>query len=652
MMSGTSSILAARACRLTAQPGSVTIMAAIHSALLGLLLLSATAASVRELGSAAPIGSTALVLLRQRPTGLRWLDERWAAVTDPLSPDYRHFSSAAEIVRSVAPAPAERKVAERWVAEQGWIVSRRYGDALQVTRSAPSVQQRAAGAAVAPAVAPAVVVSVVLLGMHSRSWRWGEINLSTDNTHHRVARTAPPLPTPLLAMDAQCIRTLYDTPSGADATTASGVRVGTWQGGGCRVYPPDIARFCELSGLGSDCTASTNVSLSGGAVNATSACIEGDLDTEMMLVAAGSSAQSVVGVNNGSSFLQWSLDWFAEDGADGSPDIATVSWGGGEGKGPAPPDTSNQMRLNIEMQKLGVQGKAVFWAAGDAGTGGQVKDAPNATTFHCGYDESQDPEGAQKGFTVGFPATSPFVTACGGTELGPDAKPMALGTAAPICQALVSSNFSSGCGSGTRSSSLSRNHNMDEVANSVNVSGFTSGGGFSWWFARPGYQAHAVATYLNRTATTLPEQRLWNVVGRGIPDVASAAGNLGIVTNGTAWAGGGTSAVAPLWGGVWALATKLSRELTGKPLGPANPFLYHLAATNPSCFHDVTQGDNKCPFGALWQGNSCNCSSCQGFEAAPGWDPVTGLGTPNVSCILEAVRNLPPPRRCNRYGCS
>jgi hypothetical protein len=85
-------------------------------------------------GQRRPIGSTALVLLRQRPTGLRWLDERWAAATDPLSPDYRHFSSA-EIVRSVAPAPAERKVAERWVVEQGWIVSRRYGDALQWTRS-------------------------------------------------------------------------------------------------------------------------------------------------------------------------------------------------------------------------------------------------------------------------------------------------------------------------------------------------------------------------------------------------------------------------------------------------------------------------------------------------------------------------------------
>ena len=434
---------------------------------LGLLVLlsATTAASSGGLGRSASSAS-ALVLLRQQPAGLRWLDVRWEAATDPRSPAYRQFSSAGEILARVAPPAVERAAAERWASEQGWTVSRRYGDALLVTRSGPSssAQQRTTRAA------PAVVLSVVPLELHARSWRWEETPI---HGHTRAAQAvAPPLPSPLLAMDAQCIRTLYDIPTGTDAVNASGIRVGTWQGGGCHVYPPDITHFCELSGLGR-CSASTNVTLPGGAVNATSACIEGDLDTEMMLAAAGSSAQSVVGINNGSSFLQWALDWFAEDGKDGSPDIATVSWGGGESKGPAPPDTSNQMRLNIEMQKLGVQGKAVFWAAGDAGTGGQVKDTANATTFHCGYDESIDPEAAQKGFTVGFPSTSPFVTACGGTELGPNAKPAAAGAAAPICQALVSGNFSSGCGSGARSSS-NINHNMDEVANSLNVSGFTS----------------------------------------------------------------------------------------------------------------------------------------------------------------------------------
>ncbi len=70
---------------------------------------------------------------------------------------------------------------------------------------------------------------------------------------------------------------------------------------------------------------------------------------------------------------------------------------------------------------------------------------------------------------------------------------------------------------------------------------------------------------------------------------------------------------------------------------------YDLAATRPECFHDVLRGDNRCPFAPLWQNNTCDCATCDGFEAAPGWDPVTGLGSPNVTCILEAVRALPSP---------
>ena len=73
------------------------------------------------------------------------------------------------------------------------------------------------------------------------------------------------------------------------------------------------------------------------------------------------------------------------------------------------------------------------------------------------------------------------------------------------------------------------------------------------------------------------------------------------------------------------------RLAAGKPtLGWANPFVYHaaLASTRRSAesesaaFHDVTQGSN--PYGA-----------CQGFQAAPGWDPMTGLGSPNFTALVK-----------------
>jgi tripeptidyl-peptidase-1 len=149
-----------------------------------------------------------------------------------------------------------------------------------------------------------------------------------------------------------------------------------------------------------------------------------------------------------------------------------------------------------------------------------------------------------------------------------------------------------------------------------------------------------VDAYLdNAGANYLPPAPLWERSGRGIPDISSVAGQLVLLTNGMSWLGGGTSASAPFWGGVWALANEVSKAKSGKPLGPASPLLYHIARTT-SCFHDVTEGNNNCPFGPRWEGNTCNCTTCYGFDAAAGWDPVTGLGTPNVSCILDFVERM------------
>jgi kumamolisin len=77
---------------------------------------------------------------------------------------------------------------------------------------------------------------------------------------------------------------------------------------------------------------------------------------------------------------------------------------------------------------------------------------------------------------------------------------------------------------------------------------------------------------------------------------------------------GGTSAVAPLWA---ALIARLNQEL-GKPVGYVNPLLY--AAGTASAFHDVTSGGNG------------------GYDAGPGWDPCTGLGTPDGTALLQALR--------------
>ena len=60
------------------------------------------------------------------------------------------------------------------------------------------------------------------------------------------------------------------------------------------------------------------------------------------------------------------------------------------------------------------------------------------------------------------------------------------------------------------------------------------------------------------------------------------------------------------------------------PIGFLNTHIY----ANPHLLHDITKGSN---FG---------CKS-KGFKTAPGWDPVTGMGTPNYPAMLEYFLNLP-----------
>ena len=84
--------------------------------------------------------------------------------------------------------------------------------------------------------------------------------------------------------------------------------------------------------------------------------------------------------------------------------------------------------------------------------------------------------------------------------------------------------------------------------------------------------------------------------------------------NGQAQVIGGTSAAAPLWAGLFALVI----EAAGKPVGQPHSTLY----ANAAALNDVTSGDNK--VGGV------------GYEAGPGWDACTGLGSPKAPAVIGA----------------
>ena len=90
---------------------------------------------------------------------------------------------------------------------------------------------------------------------------------------------------------------------------------------------------------------------------------------------------------------------------------------------------------------------------------------------------------------------------------------------------------------------------------------------------------------------------------------------------------GGTSASSPAFAGMVSLLNE-ARFKAGKPqMGFLNPFLYGVAA---SALNDITSGANS----------GCGFSD-PGYSAVKGWDPVTGLGTPNYEALAKAVLALP-----------
>ena len=141
-----------------------------------------------------------------------------------------------------------------------------------------------------------------------------------------------------------------------------------------------------------------------------------------------------------------------------------------------------------------------------------------------------------------------------------------------------------------------------------NHDGWATGGGISEVFPVPAWQQNVQLP---------PSVNSGAGPGRGVPDIAGDAdGQTGyqIIVDGQQGISGGTSAVSPLWAALIAL---LNQGL-GRPVGFLTPKLYQLPAGDNG-LNDITMGDNG------------------GYQAQPGWDACTGLGSPNGAALLATL---------------
>ncbi|HMT05594.1 MAG: hypothetical protein KDB48_03115 [Solirubrobacterales bacterium] len=206
-----------------------------------------------------------------------------------------------------------------------------------------------------------------------------------------------------------------------------------------------------------------------------------------------------------------------------------------------------------------------------------------------------------------FPASSRFVTAVGGTNLGlsPDNRI----TSQPVWSTYATKP-SEGAG---------------------------SGGGPSRFWPRPAFQkAPGLTPALQKGKETrlLPDVAAMGSFSPGIATYEQGTGGWG--------PGGGTSAATPLTAAMVALALQQEREAGRPPLGAITPLLYELAQGPGygSIFRDVTVGtSSRKPKSAVGR-------TPAGGAAQSGYDLATGLGSLNATAFADAVAALPaaPPQ--------
>jgi len=284
---------------------------------------------------------------------------------------------------------------------------------------------------------------------------------------------------------------------------------------------------------------------------------------------------------------------------------------------------SDITQQNALFEQAAAQGQTLVAASGDAGS------------IACEYEASSS--GAisvqQQELAVSFPASSPYVTAVGGTQMAP-------GTFAPGANPY----WSSASNVDTVSSLLSYVPEVVWNESSATLGLAASGGGASAVFPRAAWQTGVpgIASGSNRLVPDLALQS--SVASPGFlfctddPDLLSLNGQTsscynGLLGNNNKYTTeGGTSFAAPVFAGFLAILNQLEQT---NGLGNINPTLYSLAAnpaTYAAAFHDITTGTSACPSTLP----NCPIAGQSYFAATTGYDEATGLGSVDFNALANA----------------
>ncbi|KZT64886.1 subtilisin-like protein [Daedalea quercina L-15889] len=238
-----------------------------------------------------------------------------------------------------------------------------------------------------------------------------------------------------------------------------------------------------------------------------------------------------------------------------------------------------EQRQCAEYAKLGLMGITVLFSSGDDGVAGNSGVCLDA-------DGEEDYDGTV--FAPGFPVDCPYVTAVGATQVNPNSTVLEPESA---CEQVI-----------------------------------YSGGGFSNVFPMPSYQASAVEEYLTNYPPGYPAGTYNTSGSRAYPDIAANGANYIVAVQGEFYLVYGTSCASPVSAAIFSAINDARIAIGKSPIGFINPTIY--TPEFRAAFNDITTGSNP------------GCGT-EGFYAQPGWDPVTGVGTPNFVKLLALWLVLP-----------
>ncbi len=356
------------------------------------------------------------------------------------------------------------------------------------------------------------------------------------------------------------------------------------------VVASDIAAYAACYGLASPSI--SVVPVDGGPTGADpGSVVEAELDVEDIVgLAPGASVVVYEGASSGGSVSGTAAyDVYSQAVSADAVRVLSTSWGGCEqsvGAGAA--DAESTL-----FEQAALQGQTVVAAAGDSGS------------EDC-YGSIHGPGGSV--LAVDDPASQPYVTGVGGTTLDVGGSP------SETVWNTTLDDPSPGAGGGGVSTLWAMPTYQKGAAPSLGVLGPVSACGPSVASSSPGAGVAGAA-----------------VPGgdcREVPDVAANAGapyaiycTVGVPVDCApgGWTGlGGTSAAAPTWAALFALADSSAGCATAGPLGFANPALYSVASTSYARdFTDVLVGSND-----------LTGSGSGAYSAHAGYDLASGLGTP------------------------